>query len=186
MNCDFDLRDYYFNALSDEDSSQVKRHLKECEPCSAELEQLRMTALSLRALPDEELPRRIAFVSDKVFEPSPIARWFQWFWMSGARIGSLAIILLACAIVVHAYRPGQIVRVVQPPPVTAASFDRVAMDAAVHQAVAKAVGEAEARYDLKLQRVIAENEKQKRETMERVATGARFHGSPQPRPHRRQ
>ena len=86
-------------------------------------------------------------------------------------MGSFAIGLLACAIIIHPYRPAQVIRAVQPAPVTRnAGFDEKEMQAAVNQAVAKAVGEAEARYDLKLQRVMAADEKQKRETMERVAT----------------
>jgi anti-sigma factor RsiW len=182
MNCatagfaDFDLRDYYFDGLSPNDAARVEQHVKSCAPCAAELEQLRLTALALRALPDEEIPRRIAFVSDKVFEPSPIARWVQWFWLSGARMGSAAAMLLAGAILIHAFRPAQVIRVVERTPISNASLagsaavDRNVMQAAVDQAVAKAVSAAETRYDMKLQRVLAENERQKRDTMERVAT----------------
>jgi hypothetical protein len=180
MNCatagfaDLDLRDYYFEAVSAEDAARIKQHVKGCAACAAELEQLRLTSLALSALPEEEIPRRIAFVSDKVFEPSPVSRWFQWVWMSGARMGSLAAMLLAGAILVHAYRPAQVIRVVQAPIATNASLDRLldqrAMQTAVDVAVTKAVSEAEARYDLKLQRVIAENERQKRDTMDKVAT----------------
>lgn len=182
MNCatagfaGFDLRDYYFDGLSPNDAARVEQHVKSCAPCAAELEQLRLTALALRALPDEEIPRRIAFVSDKVFEPSPVARWVQWFWLSGARMGSAAAMLLAGAILIHAFRPAQVIRVVERTPISNASLagsavvDRNAMQAAVDQAVAKAVSAAETRYDMKLQRVLAENERQKRDTMERVAT----------------
>ncbi len=170
-----DLRDYYFDALSPEEARRVRQHLQSCASCAAEIDQLRITALALRALPDEEMPRRITFVSDKVFEPSPLARWFQAFWLSGARIASLAALVLAAALVIHAYRPAQVIRVVTPAPANAAlnshaGFDRNAMQAAVDQAVAKAVTQAEIRYDLKLKQVMAENEKQRRDTMERVAT----------------
>ncbi len=179
MNCatpgfpPYDLRDYYFDALPPEAACQVREHLPQCPACAAELEQWTATTLALRALPDEEIPRRIAFVSDKIFQPSAGARWFQSFWASGARLGASAAMLLAGAILVHAYRQPAIVRVVELRPAVASTntaADRAAMQTAVNQAVAAAVSAAETRYDAKLRRVIAENEKQKRDTMDRVAT----------------
>ena len=48
-----------------------------------ELELLQATRTALQALPQEEAPRRIAFVSDKIFEP----RWWQRIWQSGPAMG---------------------------------------------------------------------------------------------------
>ena len=169
---DYDLRDYYFDALDEEQSQQVRNHLHRCEQCTAELEQLRLTALALHALPEEEMPRRIAFVSDKVFEPSPLARWFQSFWLSGARLGAVAALFLGVAILVHAFRPAQVIRVVAAPAATT-NVDRASVQAAIDSAVAKAVSASEARLearsDAKLQRVIEEDDRQRRASMSRVA-----------------
>lgn len=171
MNCetpgfsDCDLRDYYFQALDGEQTERVRQHLAGCRQCAAELEQLRLTALALRALPEEEMPRRIAFVSDKVFEPSPVMRWFQAWWLSGARLGAVAAMFLGCAILVHAFRPAPVIRVMQTQPSAVAPMDTVAIQAAVDRAVAQ----SEARYEAKLQRVMAENEREKRVSMARVA-----------------
>jgi len=71
---------------------------------------------------EEEMPRRIAFVSDKVFEP----RWWQMF----LRPSFAAALILAAAILVHAYaRP-----------------DAAALQARIDQSVAKAVADTEQRY----------------------------------------
>ena len=43
-----------------------------CGDCALELDQLRLTTAALRTLPDREIPQRIAFVSDQVFEPSRV------------------------------------------------------------------------------------------------------------------
>ncbi len=165
MNCaPFDLRDYYFEALDSRESRQVKEHVAHCESCAAELERLRLTALTLGALPEEEIPRRIAFVSDKVFRPSLASRWWQAFWLSGARMVTASALVLAGAIVFQASRaqPPQTVRIVERAS-AAAPVDPALIQAAVDRAVAKSSAEVQARYDLKLQRVTAENEKLSRE-----------------------
>jgi hypothetical protein len=175
MNCapevrDYDLRDYYFGVLSSEDRRKVEDHLSRCERCTTELDRLRLTAVALGALPQEEIPRRIGFVSDKVFEPSPMSRWWRTIWLSGARTASLAATLLAVAILIHAFRPQEASGPVSAPPAAQAqvSYDPAALQSAVDQAVAKAVGRTESRYDLKLKAVLAENQRQ-RLTIERAA-----------------
>jgi hypothetical protein len=162
MSCaPFDLRDYYFEALPEEQRRAVAGHLAGCEECAGELERVRLTGMALAAVPEEEIPRRIGFVSDKVFEPSPVARWWQAFWMSGARMASASVALLAVAILVHAFRPVPQPRFDPPPFVAAATPDPAAMQAAIDRAVAKAVNGTEARYDVKLQQIVAENTRQK-------------------------
>jgi hypothetical protein len=163
MSCaPFDLHDYYFEALPEEQRRAVAQHVTACEECAGELERVRLTGMALAAVPEEEIPRRIGFVSDKVFEPSPVARWWQAFWMSGARMASAAVALLAVAILVHAFRPISEPRVDPPPAVVAAGApDQSAIQAAVDRAVAKAVSVTEARYDVKLQQIVAENGRQK-------------------------
>src|SRR5689334_13729103 len=103
MSCSpFDLRDYFFQELSDPQQRQVEAHVKTCQPCREELERLNLTGAALLSLPDEEIPQRIAFVSDKVFEPSPLRRWLAAFWGSTARLGFASAAMLSTAIVVYA------------------------------------------------------------------------------------
>jgi hypothetical protein len=94
------LRDYVFEELDASGRAAVERHLPQCGDCRAELDRLRLTTAALRVLPDVEIPQRIAFVSDKVFEPSPWSRWF-----SGARLGFASAVVMAAALVAVAFRP---------------------------------------------------------------------------------
>jgi anti-sigma factor RsiW len=110
MSCSpYDLRDYLFEELTPGPHAEVRAHLKTCEPCTAELQALRATQTALLSVREEEIPQRIGFVSDKVFEPSPIRRWFAGFWTSAARLGFLSAAMLSAAILVYALRPAQIV-----------------------------------------------------------------------------
>jgi hypothetical protein len=69
-----------------------------------ELERLILTQASLMSVRDEDPPRRIAFVSDKVFEP----KWYKRPLGPAWGFGSIAA--LACAIVFHAlWTPATIV-----------------------------------------------------------------------------
>ena len=43
------------------------------------------------------MPYRIAFVSDKIFEP----RGWAWLWNSAPRLGFVSAAMLAAAILVH-------------------------------------------------------------------------------------
>ena len=75
MSCSpFDLRDYLLGELAAPERSQVENHVGSCHDCREELARLQFTQAALRALPEEEIPQRIAFVSDKVFAPSPWRR----------------------------------------------------------------------------------------------------------------
>src|ERR1035441_5687340 len=110
MSCSpYDLRDYLFEELAFGQRGEVRVHLKSCAPCTAELQSLRLTQAALLALRDEDMPQRIGFVSDKVFQPSPVRRWFAGFWTSAARISFVSAAMLSAAILVHAVRPAQIV-----------------------------------------------------------------------------
>ena len=73
MSCSpFDLRDYYFKDLAENERRLTEVHVKTCAHCREELDRLRGTETALLALPDEEIPQRIGFVSDPVFQPSAI------------------------------------------------------------------------------------------------------------------
>ena len=96
MNCaPFDLRDYWFEELGADERRQVEGHLEACSRCREELARLRATQQALLRLKDEEIPRRIAFVSDKVFEPSRAARWWAALTRGVPRFAFSAALLLA-------------------------------------------------------------------------------------------
>jgi hypothetical protein len=102
-------------------------------------------------MPDEEIPQRIAFVSDKVFEPSPWRRGWAAFWNSGARLGFASAAMLSVALLVSA-----VIRapVVNAPPAIATAHVTAAIpadevDRRIAAAVEKSVAEAEARQSVK-------------------------------------
>lgn len=97
------LRDYAVGELEAAQQPALEQHLAVCGDCTLELDRLRLTTAALRTLPEREIPQRIAFVSDKVFEPSPVSRWFAGFWNSAARLGFASACVLAVALVVFAY-----------------------------------------------------------------------------------
>jgi anti-sigma factor RsiW len=143
MSCSpIDLKDYFFGELEDAESTRVRTHLDSCRACSEELDRLRLTEAALHSLRQEEPPRRIAFVSDKVFAP----RWWQVWWNSTPRLGFASAAVLSIAILVHAFaRP---VVVAPAPAVNVAAIEaRVSADAAsrLDAAVRAAVTQSEAR-----------------------------------------
>ena len=128
------LRDYAFGELPAAGQPELEQHLGVCGECALELDRLRLTTAALRTLPDREIPQRIAFVSDKVFEPSPVSRFFAGFWNSAARVGFASACVLGAALIVSAYhRPVEVRTVVQ-----AANTD---VSKQVNDAVTKAVAQ---------------------------------------------
>ncbi len=107
MNCSsIDLKAYFLGELDRGAKSACADHITRCDDCHEELERLRLTQTALMTLPDEEIPQRIAFVSDRVFEP----RWWQAIWRSGPAMGFASAALLSCAILVHGFtRPAPVV-----------------------------------------------------------------------------
>ena len=96
---DIDLKAYFFGELPEDERRRVAAHVESDAAARAELSRLEATQALLGFVQDEELPRRIAFVSDKVFEPS----WWQRFWASGAQLGFASAALLALAILGHGW-----------------------------------------------------------------------------------
>ena len=118
-----DWKAYLLGELNPEVSRQAEAHMAACSICQEEVATLRLTLDTLSTLREEEVPRRIAFVSDKVFEP----RWWQRVFSPTFAAGAL----VAAAILVHgAVRPGQ---------------------AQVDAAVTKAVSQVEARHTQEMQ-----------------------------------
>ena len=96
---DIDLKAYFFGELPEDERRRIAAHLETDPAARAELARLEATQSMLGFVQDEELPRRIAFVSDKVFEPT----WWQRFWASGAQLGFASAALLALAVVGHGW-----------------------------------------------------------------------------------
>ena len=118
-----DWKAYLLGELNPEVSRQAQAHMAACSLCHEEVATLRLTLDTLSTLREEEVPRRIAFVSDKVFEP----RWWQRVFTPTFAAGAL----VAAAILIHgSLRPGQ---------------------AQVDAAVTEAVSQVEARHTLEMQ-----------------------------------
>jgi hypothetical protein len=83
---------------------------------------------------EEEIPQRIAFVSDKIFEPSPWRRWLAAFWNSGARLGFASAAMLSASLVLFALRPA-------PAPVIGVMRPAVSAPAVVAVTQASAISE---------------------------------------------
>jgi anti-sigma factor RsiW len=129
-----ELRDYAFDELPATERVRMEQHIRECSECAQELDQMRMTSAALRVIPDREIPQRIAFVSDKVFEPS----WFARFWNSGARLGFASACVLAAALMVSAWHiAGKSHSPPVPTVVQTASVSQEQIDSAVAKAVAR-------------------------------------------------
>jgi anti-sigma factor RsiW len=156
MGCStVDLKAYALGETDQHDKGLVEGHVAGCTDCREELDRLRFTHTALAALPDEEVPQRIAFVSDKVFEP----RWWQALWRSGPAMGFASAALVACAILAHGWmRPA----VVSAPGVDQAKIERRIQDEVarrVDSAVATAVAASEQRQSQETARMLAAAEK---------------------------
>lgn len=96
MSCpqNIDWKAYALGELPADAKRSAAAHLNSCEACQDEFSGVQSTLAVLSTLREEEVPRRIAFVSDKVFEP----RW--WQRMFTPTFASACV--LAGAIVFHA------------------------------------------------------------------------------------
>jgi anti-sigma factor RsiW len=125
-NCEqCDWKAYALGELDANTRREAEAHAATCASCREELATLRLTLAAMATLRDEEMPRRIAFVSDKVFEP----KWYQRLWsptFAGASV-------VAAAILIHGFaRP-------------VGAMDQAQIQAQVDQAVTKAVAQVEAK-----------------------------------------
>jgi anti-sigma factor RsiW len=152
MMCSADvLKDYVFGELDTAGRRAVESHMGECGECRQEWERLQMTQTALFSVRDEEMPRRIAFVSDKVFEPT----WWQRFWNSAPKLGFASAAMLSAALVVFAlYRPAPVVQ-------QAGTVDAAQIDRQMQAAVTKAVASVEERHQAQMMQVVAELEKKR-------------------------
>lgn len=167
MTCSpFDLRDYFLRELPDPQQRQVEAHVKLCQPCREELDRLRVTEAALLCLREEEIPQRIAFVSDKIFEPSPWRRWWAAFWGSAARLGFASAAMLSAAIVIYALHPvaqpavpvAAVTHVSTPAPPVVQTVSNAEIQSRIDAAVTKAVAEVETRQSEKTRYLMADLE----------------------------
>lgn len=165
MSCSpFALEDYFLQELADPQRLLVEAHINTCETCREEVERLRLTQTTLFALRDEEIPRRIAFVSDPVFEPSAWRRWWAAFWNSGARLGFASAAMLSAALVVFAITRPAPVPVVQVAPAVAKTVAVAESDlqARIAAAVTEAVAQVEARQQGQTRQILADLDESRR------------------------
>jgi anti-sigma factor RsiW len=154
MSCSpFDLRDYLLGELSVQERRQVNLHARSCGGCHEELERLRVTHSTLLALRDEEVPQRIGFVSDQVFEPSLLRRAWQAFWGSPGKLGFASAAMLSAALLMFTFfrQTPAVASVAQ----TDASKIEAQVSARLDAAVTKAVAESEARQANKTAELLA-------------------------------
>ena len=157
MGCaSYDLKAYQFGEASVAERREVEQHARACRACADELAQLNFTQAALLSVPDEDPPRRIAFVSDKVFEP----KWYKR--PLGPAWGFGAMAALAGAIMFHAlWNPGAVVTtypmeaIVRKAPPAPVGLSRTAIESMVQAAVA----EAEARGEKRARQLLTESEK---------------------------
>lgn len=156
MSCSVDLTAYSLGEMDRRAMTLVEEHAHSCQACREELERLDLMKAALFSLRDEEPPRRIAFVSDAVFEP----RWWQRIWHSGPVMGLASAVVLAAAILVHAgTRPTP---ALAPATVNIANIDREVqkqVDERVHAAVVKAVADLEQRQEKQTAQLLEAAEK---------------------------
>src|SRR5277367_4881325 len=137
MSCtNYDWKAYALGEVDANGGRQAEAHAAGCSACREELAGLRLTLDAMSTLREEEIPKRIAFVSDKVFEP----RW--WHMFQGPTFAAACV--LAAAILVHAFaRP---------------SVDATALQSRIDTAVTKAVTDTEDRHARQLEEVLANYE----------------------------
>ena len=139
MSCSpFDLRDYFLNELPEASRRPVEDHLRTCPACREDLDRLRLTEAALFALRDEEVPRRIGFISDEVSEPARGRRWWGALWGSSVRLGFASAAMLSIAILVHAFvRPAPFAQLASRPPAAVVSISPAEVQSLIQAAVAR-------------------------------------------------
>ena len=163
MNCSIDdLKAYVIGEATRQERGVVEDHVRGCQSCSEELDRLNLTRATLASLEDEEIPRRIAFVSDRVFEP----RWWQTIWHSGPVMGFASAALLAAAILAHGFA--------RPATVDAAQIER-RVEARVAVKLDAAVSQAEAKQSAEFAKVLSATERQRQADLATFQQAAEYY-----------
>ncbi|MFN7937482.1 MAG: hypothetical protein U0R19_29410 [Bryobacteraceae bacterium] len=142
-----ELQAYMLGELTPAQRKEVEQHLGANPEAALEAERLGVAIAALKRLPEEEPPRRIAFVSDKVFEP----KWYERLWATGPRAAFASAAMLALSIVAH----GFVTAPKAAAPVTAAvSVPKEVIAQEVNAAVTKAVAEVRAESEAQSQKLV--------------------------------
>jgi hypothetical protein len=157
-----DIRDYAMGEGSAAERQAFAAELAKSVDLRDELQRYELTLTALQSVAEEEIPRRIAFVSDPVFEPKWWQRVFpapQWGFASAAVLGA--------AILGHGWmmRPVAAPLVAQAPAVREAGISKEELKAVVAQAVA----EVESRQRENLRVALSEAEKKHQEERQMMA-----------------
>ncbi len=166
-----DWKAYALGELTSDARREAEAHAATCSDCQDELAGLRVTLDAMATLREEEVPRRIAFVSDKVFEPT----WWQRTLASFRQPSFAAGAVVAAAILVHAFvRPAGVPQGTAPVNLTAQINAEIGkrvqeqvqaqLHSAVDQAVAKAVADTEKSDDQRAAQVLAAAERRYADT----------------------
>jgi len=165
-----DWKSYALGELDSRARQEAESHVAACADCQDELAGLRVTLDAMATLREEELPRRIAFVSDKVFEP----RWYERLTQTFLRPSFAAAAVIAAAILVHAFvrpvsapasAPSQAMAQVDTSAIEARVIAEVTarlqgeMAAAVNTAVTKAVADTEKRDDQRTAQLLSASDR---------------------------
>ena len=165
-----DWKSYALGELDSRARQEAESHVAACADCQDELAGLRVTLDAMATLREEELPRRIAFVSDKVFEP----RWYERLTQTFLRPSFAAAAVIAAAILVHAFvrpvsapasAPSQAMAQVDTSAIEARVTAEVTvrlqgeMAAAVNNAVTKAVADTEKRDDQRTAQLLSASDR---------------------------
>jgi anti-sigma factor RsiW len=163
MSCSiYDLKAYAVGEATRQERGIVEDHIRGCQSCSEELERLNLKRSALASLEEEEIPRRIAFVSDRVFEP----RWWQTIWHSGPVMGFASAAVLAAAILVHGFaRPGV---------VDAAQIEKQ-VESRLNVRVQAAVDQAEAKQSAEFAKVLSATERQRQADLATFQQAAEYY-----------
>lgn len=152
MSCDYDWKAYALGEMDAPARRDAEAHASICQSCREEVATLRVTLDAMSTLREEEIPRRIAFVSDQIFEP----RWYQRIFNSLWSPNFAAACVVAGAILVHAFA--------RPP-----ASDQAAIQAQVDAAVNKAVATVQANDAEQIQKVTSFYDNRFSETYMRTA-----------------
>lgn len=164
-----DLNAYFLGEGTPAERAAAEALLASTPEAREDAERLQSTLAALRSLPQEEIPRRIAFVSDPVFQPS----WWQRFWQSTPQLGFASAAMLAVAIGAHGWftRPLPVVATAAPVAQvqTVATVSQQDIDAAVAKAVAAVEARQQAATEQKVQVAIKDYEKRLQMEMRMMA-----------------
>lgn len=113
MNPKPDVHAYVLGELGESERRAAEQFLAANPEAAAEAERLQSVAFALQRLPQEEPPHRIAFVSDKVFEPA----WWQRSWRLLGAAAMLSAAILSHAVLTRPQQPAAPVVAAGPSPV---------------------------------------------------------------------